>query len=129
MSCLIEVDYDCGDSPEIFRSRDVEARKVHRCCECGREISPGERYKYETGLWAGVFRAFKTCSDCLSVRSLFCDQPPFTTLYSCLWDEIYESYGGEHIANNLGQLTTAARWKVCEMFEKYWSENDREDEL
>ena len=41
--CMVE-DADCST---IFSSEAWHrARKAHRCCEFGREIAPGERYRY-----------------------------------------------------------------------------------
>lgn len=127
MNCLIDNDFDYAEYPEFVKVKDVSAKKAHRCCECGREIAPKETYQYVAGSWVGRFLCFKTCGDCVSTRQLFCTHPPYGDLYSALWDEIYESYGGEHIANNLGKLTVAARLKVCGLLEKYWDEHGEEE--
>lgn len=56
------------DSPQWFRERVGVARKAHRCCECGCDIRPGERYEYAVGQWDGDISTFKTCERCLSFR-------------------------------------------------------------
>ena len=41
-----------------------KARKTHCCDECGRQIFPGESYRYETGLNDGYFETYKRCDHC-----------------------------------------------------------------
>lgn len=65
----------CGcdtDGPEFVDARHFRARKAHECCECGREIAPGEEYERTSGKWDGDFYTFKTCEQCEDLRdSLF----------------------------------------------------------
>ena len=121
MTCQIELDVD-GDIPDFCRQSLIVARKEYKCCECGRTISPGQKYEYTSGRWAGEFRIYKTCLDCLSIRdALFCNYY-FGGIFEELQNEIDMTGGGEHIARNLSGLTPAARAKVCEMLEKHWAE-------
>ena len=49
-------------------TQDRVARKPHKCVECARVIDPGERYRFETGLFDGKIWTYKTCVHCLAVR-------------------------------------------------------------
>lgn len=61
----------CGcdlDWPEFIDVRHVKASKPHKCCECGRQINPGECYERTAGKWEGDFHMFKTCEQCEDLR-------------------------------------------------------------
>ena len=61
--CYCDYDY-----PEMY-SKDVRiARKVHKCCECGRTIKPKEKYEHVAGKWEGYFDTFDTCIYCIELR-------------------------------------------------------------
>ena len=121
MTCQIEVDQDFGDMPDFFTRSMPTAHNEHKCGECGRVINPGEKYEYVSGKWDGDWEVYKTCADCLSIRdTLFCNYG-IGRIYEDLMEEIYNTNGGNHIAENLAGLTPAARAKVCEMLEKYWA--------
>lgn len=55
---------DYGDYPEFYSSTEHRARKAHQCCECCRQIEPGERYLRVTGKWDGLLDSFPTCAHC-----------------------------------------------------------------
>lgn len=55
------------ESVELISEGWRKARKAHRCKECSREISAGERYLYETFQFNG-FKSHKTCEHCSVVR-------------------------------------------------------------
>lgn len=55
---------DYGDPCSVYSARDVTARKEHRCAECGRCISVGERYRYAFGVQDYPFWAH-TCAHCI----------------------------------------------------------------
>jgi hypothetical protein len=59
---------DIGDAPSAFRRETRTARKAHRCIECGRAISVGQRYEYASGVWDGRPDSFRTCSRCVVLR-------------------------------------------------------------
>lgn len=56
------------DSPEFYDKYQPTARKRHKCCECGGDIMPGEKYEYVSGKWDGQFDTFKTCERCCDLR-------------------------------------------------------------
>jgi hypothetical protein len=54
---------------EFWREKDKVARKNHQCCECGKDILPGEKYYYFVGKWQdssgrSQLDEYKTCLDC-----------------------------------------------------------------
>lgn len=60
----------CDYEPPVFYSLDWHtARKTHKCSECGKRISPGERYEKAVGKWDGAVGVFKTCSRCVALRA------------------------------------------------------------
>ena len=60
---------DMADSPSAFRSTVRTARKTHRCVECRREITQGDRYEFASGVWDGSPSSFKTCLRCVLLRA------------------------------------------------------------
>lgn len=68
-SCCIAYD----GAPELYSEDWPTARKTHRCCECGNEIRPGERYQKISGLWEGIFSHYKTCERCADLRDSLSD--------------------------------------------------------
>ena len=63
MSCYC--DYD---PPEFVSTDTRTARKQHKCCECGHEIKPGEKYEHVAGKWDGRLGTFDTCEKCVDLR-------------------------------------------------------------
>ena len=63
-------DCGCGD---VSWEKTRKARKTWKCCECRREIKPGELYEYVKGFWDGSFDQYRTCRECAEIRkSLLC---------------------------------------------------------
>jgi hypothetical protein len=55
-----------NDFRGVFSSRaDPKARKAHRCDECGRDILPGETYRYARGMAYDEFWQAKVCAHCM----------------------------------------------------------------
>ena len=52
------------EMPILFVERHPIAKKTHKCCECGGNIKPGEKYYRATGVWDGELSSFKICPDC-----------------------------------------------------------------
>ena len=53
-----------NEMPSVFRSSKRTARKAHRCCECTKEIQPGEQYVEQAGCWDGSWQTYKQCCFC-----------------------------------------------------------------
>lgn len=58
-----------GEPPECSTEKIRKSRKEHQCFECGRVIIKGEKYKYVSGVWNREAQSFKTCLDCLDLKS------------------------------------------------------------
>ena len=82
--CVIDVSW--GDDPASFHRSDVrDARKNHKCGECGKTIKPGEKYENTFAIWDEPITC-KTCSVCLELRNkLFC-----SWTYETIWEDIEE---------------------------------------
>ena len=55
-------DYD--DPPTVCDTREVKAKKTHKCSECRGAILPGETYRKTWGIWEGDAHTYKRCADC-----------------------------------------------------------------
>ena len=120
-SCAINIDIDEG--PAFESQKTCKSRKPHRCDECSREISQGELYERYTGMWDGTIRTYKTCTDCLTVRTRMF---PNGFIFMSLWDDV-----GIHIEETgtlpedcLASLTPRAREKCCAILESLWDDID-----
>jgi hypothetical protein len=59
--CLID---DGADPAEFTSERWQRARKPHKCVECHRMISIGERYRYCVIKYDGSIDTYHTCAHC-----------------------------------------------------------------
>lgn len=63
--------YDCYcdyDTPEVYSRFVRQARKEHRCTECGSRVSVGEKYEYVFAVQDGDPFTARTCSACVDLR-------------------------------------------------------------
>jgi len=81
-------DYD-GDPPDFYDQSWRKARIIHTCCECGRDIRPGERYEYVSGKWDGDIDVYKTCEQCVAIaEEYFCDCRVHGELAVDVWNQL-----------------------------------------
>lgn len=95
----------CGcdyERPTLYNVSIHNARKQHKCCECGCDISMGEEYEKTVGVWDGDFRAFKACTDCLKVRSQLEKEACYCILHGGLYEDahnyVQEMYGEKRVS-------------------------------
>ena len=116
-SCTISIDYGGGSS--CCKERIRTARKKHRCDECLKDINPGDKYEYVSGIWDGEPHSYKTCLDCKSVRDVFFDRWNYTQI----WDDFYDVFDPDGIPEKcIAALIPTARDKVCQWIEDNWEE-------
>lgn len=84
----------CDDPMEMIAERIVTCRKSFRCCECRREIQPGEQYEKHVGRYDGQLLTYRTCLLCVEIRTVFSCGKGW--MYESLWDDLRE-YGFEHL--------------------------------
>jgi len=66
---------DSGDDRvTLLKNTYRVANKSHKCSECRREISSGEKYYYETYKFDFEFYTHKTCDHCMVVRDWLLDE-------------------------------------------------------
>lgn len=53
---------------ECFQSVLRKAKKTHKCYECHGIIDIGEKYHYQSGIWAGEPASYKICVDCEELK-------------------------------------------------------------
>lgn len=64
------MDCYCDYEPADFYTSKVRtARKRHKCSECAGHILPGERYEIVHAKWEGEIDTFKTCGQCVDIRT------------------------------------------------------------
>lgn len=56
-----------AEMPSVYGREIRTARKTHRCCECKREIQPGEKYHFHHGVWNGRGASYKHCEQCFNL--------------------------------------------------------------
>ena len=69
-------------------TKTLKARKLHKCCECGTDIWPGEIYERCTGKWEGEISTFATCRFCAGMRRDFAPCSCFGELDTILTEEL-----------------------------------------
>jgi len=128
-NCTCIVDIDFNDAAEISTSTIRKARKSHECCECDREIIVGEHYEEATLLYDGSWDRYRTCLDCLSVRSaMFCGCWYYTHTWEELEESLRERWEELPPSSAMMALTPRAREMVCDMIEKIWEEETLKEE-
>src|SRR5690242_744154 len=65
-------------------TRQVRARKAHRCEECSTGVRRGERYERTSGKWEGDIFSFATCARCVALRKLVHE---YELARGCAWEE------------------------------------------
>ena len=122
MECSCEINMDSSDDvADFYASKMVKARKKHHCCECHREILPGEQYELITGCWDDRFERHKTCTDCLSLRNQFFKNGWY---FERMWDDFYENIGCTANESCIAALTPKARENVCDHIERCWMDGN-----
>jgi hypothetical protein len=95
--CGVCIGGDVEGVCDFYAASVVKARKPHRCCECGRSITPGTNYKYVSGKYEGEFFTCKTCLPCDEILRVFsCGG---SVMHECLWEDMRDYV--------FDQLTTA----------------------
>lgn len=129
MSCsCVCVDYG-GPYAEFYTESMVKAKKKHKCCECGKEIEPGETYEKITGKWDSFIETYRTCKNCLNIKEVFfCEGWLFEGMKEALYEHLQDIlYYGEFPGECLVKLESGAREYVCEMIEKIWEDMNEEE--
>lgn len=108
-------DYAEGDRPSFHSVKIVAARKPHRCYECRRFMSIGERYEAVSGQWGGHFARYRTCLVCAEIRDAFCCDG-FT--YGQLWEgaemDLFPNIGAgcfDKLSTTAAKQMLARRWR------------------
>lgn len=82
-----------------------KARKAHKCCECDKTISPGEKYEYAVMKFEGDLLHEKTCLVCAEIATAFyCNGRTFG---GALWQDMEYSFESMTVGC-LNRLTTGA---------------------
>lgn len=105
MECGSVCDSD-GEPATFYDTKDIKARKRHKCCECGGKIEPGQVYKYVIGIWDGDLSTFKTCLVCSRIARDFCCE--HGSLREHLWDVLGFDYVTGKLADHWDDAAGAA---------------------
>jgi len=104
------------DPPSAYQQGYRTARKSHRCYECSSEIRPGDRYRFDSGVWDKRGASYKTCLTCEALRNWLGD---------LMAREVVPE--NEHV-DGCGQWVFGGLSEACdEAFHEWKIENDRCD--
>ena len=126
MECSCSIGADVDDYSTVLDERWVNARTLHNCYECGRQIVPGENYYREKALDNGSVRTLKTCCDCKSIRENLVSDFYWGEVRELVSDAIYYC-DGEIPERCISKLTPGARDWICERIEACW-DSDEDDQ-
>ena len=109
-------EYDEGSDLYVESTRT--SRKVHKCCECGGEIRPGQKYQHVAGKWymAQGIITYKTCALCAEIRGKFSSSG---FLFCQLWEEITEYLFPEINFECMNGLSVEAHNKILERWAEW----------
>lgn len=116
-------DADVDDYAIILSDTMPIARKKHKCSECKRTISIGEKYRKETTLFDAKFDLAKTCLDCNSIRTELVCGFYWGEVLTLVKEGIYDNCG-EISESAMTRLTPRARGMICEWLEEYWLQDE-----
>jgi hypothetical protein len=88
------------EGPEFISAKEVTAKIINTCSECGREIQIGEQYERVTGKWEGRFDTFRTCLKCQDLRDSLAAANGGCFAYGGLWED-YQYYLQEHVRGDV----------------------------
>lgn len=107
MSCFC--DYD---APEFYSAQERTARKLHKCCECGHVIQPGERYEHVSAKWEGDVSSVKTCLLCVDLRESLAEAEGGCFLHGGLFEDYWEYLSNVFFSEC--DSYTSVYWRVLE---------------
>ena len=123
-SCAIDTYNDDNETVSCLDYGNRKAIKKHKCRECGREISKGERYNYAKYLFDGKWCNDKVCSDCQSAADKFFPNGGYCDLWMEIAEEV-SSVEGEIPEACIAELSLSAREKLCDIMDEYFTHCNR----
>lgn len=104
---------DFGESPSVYHSERVKARKAYRCYECTGHIVAGERYERTASLFDGVWDVARTCCRCLDARDYITAHAPcFCWMHGSMLDDARQTldkYGNHSAGFYIGGMKRVLR--------------------
>lgn len=100
---------DDGEGWTLFREEKRRAVKDHRCYECDRTITKGERYSYSTGLFEGYWSTHRLCAHC-DQASRWLGVACGGFLYGAVEMDLAEHVVGDEDYLRSAPLTRLVRW-------------------
>ena len=105
--CLV---HDADGNVELLSESSPAAKIEHKCNECHRIISPGERYHNERFIWDGRFSIHKTCAHCMVIRCWLNDECG-GWLYGAVGEDIIEHAANGGYPIGVYRLAVGVKWK------------------
>lgn len=95
-----------SEQPQVFSTKQVKARKPHKCCECHEDIKKGDLYQYYSGIWDEP-ASYKQCTRCAEIfieatrldAGVFGDGVGFTELRMWFLENMCRDYQGAEFLN------------------------------
>lgn len=105
------VDFSDG-TITVLHERYPTARIAHKCNECNRAISPGEKYMVERYVFDGDAKTHKTCAHCCVVRQWLASECG-GWMYGGLHEDISEHGDDPHYGVGVKMLSVGMdrKWK------------------
>lgn len=127
MSCA-DVCLSDGDGADFWTARYVRAKKSHRCKECGKPISIGERYERSAARSEGSFYSHSTCATCAEVRNaFFCGSFTYGDVWNCIRENMFPAWRKSGAWDCLAKLNTEQALTKCNAEFKKWLEDNEYD--
>jgi hypothetical protein len=101
--------YDDDWPAKVYRQQERRAAKDHRCAECNRTITKGERYHYVAAIWEDTWDTFRTCLQCRQVMrwlEVVCEG----WMHGAIQEDLFEHVTGYESELRTRPLTRLARW-------------------
>ncbi len=126
MQCLVDRECYCEDGGEI-RTKMVVSRRAFKCCECEKEIAPGERFEIVTGNWHAQYSHHAVCNVCLEIRNRFVCGWVIGNMYDDIWDALIDNPDAIDIGC-LDDLSPAASILMAAMLDAIFEECEDDPE-
>ena len=100
-----------SEQPKVFSTKEVKARKAHKCCECHVEIKKCDTYQYSKGIWDEP-ASYKQCARCAEIfieatridAEHFGDGVGFTDLREWFLRNMSRDYQGVEFLNGWAKI-------------------------
>jgi len=120
MNCSCNVSNYDSYNETYWHSRKLKAAKVHKCCECGKEITKGDYFFFESILDPEevCITNFKVCEDCSELCAVFFqDGWRYHSVLEDLQNYLENTWFDDLPSECISQLSPVNRDRVCDILQ------------